>query len=558
MKQDFYLALLLHVMFQHFLNSFGAMGATFRLSTLAFQGKNISQGFRALVNIINGTTLAVNSVAVANSLAYMAIHFENMTPLDVLMQVASVAFWAKSVFSYKPAATIVKEIHNQVLNGYSTALGHSQDDFNKFRAKFNNDKQLVKFYFRYLKQGLDPAQVSDVLVEIYQMGAGAQLFSVDPAQMTVNINGHTFTMEFLMSIKSCNRQTVFNILGDLTGDEAEVFNKLRSQIQDDVALFFLVAEVSKDFNLKPEEATRGLIKLWEIVGDERNKFPPSLKINKDSSITFANGFIFTIAQVIELSTNEDVLELLRENLFLFDADDTLNFDQLRKFFNEDMKFFKWISESDKMKIGNSIDILLQLKSSETEDFKFFDMMKLEESSANECGIINLNGIIRVSIFFLAQLDLKLLIKFMRMIRAAEVVDGKLTNFCERIGHFRIQSEFNRIKAQEWFDEKSKSFTRITSRFGKSKAAELNRLFHVKTLLSRFENDSQQVIVSFVFTLNPKSINEFCACCDFTCSYLHNAMEKYSVEMYKAHKALNKDEVKTIREWRGELKLFLKF
>ena len=37
--------------------------------------------------------------------------------------------------------------------------------------------------------GLDPAQVSDVLVEIYQMGAAAKFFSVDPAQMSICING---------------------------------------------------------------------------------------------------------------------------------------------------------------------------------------------------------------------------------------------------------------------------------------------------------------------------------------------------------------------------------
>lgn len=239
------------------------MGATVRLSTLAFQGKNISNGFKALVNIINGTSLTVNSVAVANSLAYMAIHFDDMTPMDVLMQVASVAFWAKSVFTYKPATKMVKEIHNQVLKGYSSNLkSGTSDDFNKFRQKFNNDKQLVRFYFRYLKQGLDPAQVSDVLVEIYQMGAGAKFFSVDPGQMSVCINGHTFTMEFLMCIKSCNRQTVFSILSNLKDEETEVFNRMRSQIQDDIALFYLIAEVSKQFQLKPDEATNGKKKLF--------------------------------------------------------------------------------------------------------------------------------------------------------------------------------------------------------------------------------------------------------------------------------------------------------
>lgn len=541
--------------------SFGAMGATIRLSTLAFQGKNISQGFRVLVNIINGTSIGVNSIAVANSLAYMAIHFEEMTPLDVLMQVASVAFWAKSVFSYKPAAKIVKEIHNQVLNGYSTALGHAQDDFNQFRAKFNNDKQLVKFYFRYLKQGLDPAQVSDVLVEIYQMGAGAKFFSVDPAQMTVNINGHTFTMEFLMTIKSCNRQTVFNILSGMSDEQTETFNKLRSQIQDDVALFYLIADVSKDFLVKPEDAARSLINFWKVIDDGSSKIPPTIKSNKDASITFGNGFTFNLDQIMEFSSNQDVMELMRENLFEFDADDAIKFNQLRTIFNDDTKFFKWISETDKMKIGSAIDTLLELRANETVDCQIFDMMKLEENNSNECGIVSLKGVVRISIFFLAQLEPKLLNELIQMIRQAEVVDGKLENFHERIGHFRIQSEFNRLKAQEWFEEMSKSHTRITTRYGKPKPDELNRLFRMKSLLGRFEKESQRVIAGFVFTLNPKNVNEFCACCDFACFYLQNAMERYSVEQYKAQKLLQKDEMKSIRLWRGEnksLKCFQSF
>lgn len=531
--------------------SFGAMGATIRLSSLAFQGKTISQSFRVLVNIISGTSLGVNSVAVANSLAYMAIHFENMTPIDVLMQVASVAFWAKSVFSYKPAAKIVKEIHNQVLNGYSTALGQAQDDFNSFRVKFNNDKQLVKFYFRYLKQGLDPAQVSDVLVEIYQMGAGAQFFSVDPAQMTVNINGHTFTMEFLMSIKSCNRQTVFNLLAAMTDEETSTFNMLRSEIQDDVALFYLVADVGKDYSIEPSEAARSLINFWDAIDDGSSMIPPTIKLNKDASLTFANGFTFNLDQIVEFSSNEDVLTLMREKLFMFEAEDTIEFNILRHIFKDDMKFFKWISQTDNMKIGDTIETFLDLRSKETEDFQLFQMIKLEENSSNECGVVSLNGILLVSIFFLSQLDAKLLNQLIQMVKESEIIDGTLTNFNEKIGHFRVQSEFNRAKAQHWFDEMSKDNSRIASRFGKPKPDDLNRLYQIKSNIKRFENESQIVIANFAFTLNPKTISDFCACCDFACSYLMNAMEKLSVEQYKAQKIIEKDEMKSIRQWRGE-------
>lgn len=531
--------------------SFGAMGATIRLSTLAFQGKNVSQSLRLFVNLINGTSLGVNSVAVANSLAYMVLHFEQMTPIDVLMQVASVAFWAKSVFSYKPAAKIVKEIHNQVLNGYSTSMGHGQEDFQKFRVKFNNDKQLVKFYFRYLKQGLDPAQVSDVLVEIYQMGAGARFFSVDPAQMTININGHTFTMEFLMSIKSCNRQTVFNILANMTEKQTETFNKLRSQIQDDVALFYLIAEVSKDFEIQPEETAKHLIRFWEMIDDGTSRVPLTIKLNKDASITLGNGFTFNLDQIIQFADNGQVMALMKEKFFQFDSEDTVEFNQLRKIFNDDARLFDWIAETDKMKIGNAIETFLDLESKETEDFKLFQMLKLEDSLNNECGMVKLEGILRVSIFFLAQLDAKQLNELIQMIKDTKIVDEKIENFHSTVGNFRIQCEFNRQKALKWFDEVSKNFNRITLRFGQPTPDDLNRLYQIKSMLNRFEKESQTTVASFVFALNPKSFVEFCSICDFACTYLTKAMEKYTVEMYKNQRAVKKDEMKSIRMWRGE-------
>lgn len=528
--------------------SFGAMGATVKLSSVAFQGKAVSNSLKTLVNIINGTSLGVNSVAVANSLAYMALHFDEMSPMDVLMQVASVAFWAKSVFTYKPAATIVKDIHNQVLNNYSTAMGQSKDDFNKFRVKFNNDRQLVKFYARFLKQGLDPAQVSDVLVEIYQMGAGAQLFHVDPAQMTVNINGHTFTMEFLMSIKSCNRQTVFQILSEMDESETKSFNNLRSQLQDDVALFYLIADVSQDFELKPHTTAHCFIKFWAKVADEVS--PPLIKLNKDFSITIGHGLTLNLDQIVQFSSEDDILDYIKTCLLKLPVGDIIRFNQLRVILNDDAMFFNWLTKANKMEIGNSVKVLLDLKSFETDEFEFFHLIKLEESSSsNECGMISIRNFVRVSIFFLNQFDVKLLSEFIEMIKTCEVVDDKLVNFHERVGNFRIQSEFNRQSALKWFDNVTKSFHRITSRYGKPHAYELTRLYHVKSLLHSFTDASQSEIIKFAFALNPKDFIEFCACCDFSCQYLQHKMEKHTVEHFKAWKITNPDENLSIRQWR---------
>ncbi|KAG5671679.1 hypothetical protein PVAND_001867 [Polypedilum vanderplanki] len=532
--------------------SFGAMGATVRLSTLAFQGKNVTQGFKLLVNLINGTSLTVNSIAVANSLAYMAIHFEEMTPVDVLMQVASVAFWAKSIFSYKPAAKMVKEIHNQVLQGYSTALGKGEaESFNKFRHKFNNDKQLVKFYFRYLKQGLDPAQVSDVLVEIYQMGASSKFFTVDPGQMSVCINGHTFTMEFLMCIKSCNRQTVFTVLSQLKDEETEVFNKLRGQIQDDIALFYLIAEVSKEFDLKPEESTNGLINFWRSIENLRKaKSPLTIKLNKDGSITIGNGHTFTLLEVVKFSSDDCILDVINKLLKL-DHEDSIRFNHIRLVFDDDYELFKWIADADKMTSDNFIEALLELKSNELEDLDVFELASLEKNSIDECGIMKINNI-NLSIFFLAQMEPKLLNETIMMARYTEEENDILKGFHERVGHYRITSEFDRKKAKEWFEKLTKNHTRMMARFNNFRPHELSHMHRIKSILNRFELTTQQAIIDFAFTLAPKNILELISCCHFTCSFMNNLMEKFSVETFRSEKT--KSEFESIRAWREEKSL----
>lgn len=470
------------------------------------------------------------------------------------MQVASVAFWAKSVFTYKPATKMVKEIHNQVLRGYASNLANgASEDFNKFRTKFNNDKQLVRFYFRYLKQGLDPAQVSDVLVEIYQMGAGAKIFSVDPAQMSVCINGHTFTMEFLMCIKSCNRQIVFNILSNLNDEETEIFNKLRSQIQDDIALFYLIAEISKEHKLKPEESAKGLIDFWREMEKRKGstKSPLTIKLNKDGSITIGNGHTFTLSEIVKIS-NDNFILLVIEKLLKLDNEDAMRFNHVRLYYDDDYELFKWIADADKMNDLDIVEALLELKSNELEDLDIFNVAVINENSLDACGIMSVNDV-NFSVFFLAQMEPKLLNETLLMVRDAEIVDGKLLKFHERINHYRISSEFDRRTAKNWFDGLTQKYTRITTRFGNFKPFELTNLHHMKSILNRFNEKSQQILFDFVFTLSPKNIDEFINICDFICFWINITMEKFSIEQFKSEKVKEGDL--KIKSWRGELNLF---
>ena len=88
--------------------SFGAMGATMKLGSMAAKGKEISSAFKLVVNSINGTSLVLNTGATANNLIFMLKNIENMSALDITLQLISVAFWAKGL------TTLIKCIHHQI------------------------------------------------------------------------------------------------------------------------------------------------------------------------------------------------------------------------------------------------------------------------------------------------------------------------------------------------------------------------------------------------------------------------------------------------------------
>jgi hypothetical protein len=65
--------------------SFGAMGVTMRMVSLAASGKNFSASFCAVVNILNGSVVTFGRFAILNSTIFMIENWENMSPTDILM-----------------------------------------------------------------------------------------------------------------------------------------------------------------------------------------------------------------------------------------------------------------------------------------------------------------------------------------------------------------------------------------------------------------------------------------------------------------------------------------
>lgn len=371
------------------------------------------------------------------------------------------------------------------------------------------------------------------------------------------ILGHTFTMEFLMCIKSWHRQIVFTILASLKDEETEVFNKLRSQIQDDVALFYLICDVSKEYNLKAEDTTRGLVKFYMSIEELnlKHKNPLTIKINKDGSITLGNGHTFILDEIVKFSNNDDILDVINK-LLVLNREDAIRFNHIRLVFDDDYDLFKWIADGEKMNVGNVIEALLELKSNELEDLDVFNLATLEKNSSDKCGILIINNI-KMSVFFLAQMEPKLLNETILMARYVEEDEDILKGFHERVGYYRITSEFDRKKAREWFEMLTKKSSRLTARYGQYRPHELSHLHRMKSILYRYGNDMQQAIIDFVFTLNPKNVLEFLNCCHFIFTWTSNTMEKYSVELYRNDKTRKET---TIRAWRGmvlEILLFYK-
>lgn len=276
------------------------------------------------------------------------------------------------------------------------------------------------------------------------------------------------------------------------------------------------------------------------------KFPLTIKLNKDGSITIGNGHTFTLSEIVKISDDTYILMVI-EKLLKLDNEDAMRFNHIRLYYDDDYELFKWIADADKMNDLNIVEALLELKSNELEDLDVFNVAVINENSLDACGIMSVNQV-NFSVFFLAQMEPKILNETLLLVRNAEIIDGKLLKFHERINHYRISSEFDRRIAKNWFDSLTKNHLRLTARYGNFKPFQLTNLHHMKSILNRYSEISQQVIVDFAFTLTPKSLCEFINICDFICSWINNVMEKFTIEQFRQ---VNGEENLTIRNWRGK-------
>lgn len=498
--------------------SFGAMGATWRLSSIALKGKNISDGFKLFVNIMNGTSLTVNTVAMANSITFMIIHFEDMSPVDILLQVASIAFWAKSVYTFQSAGQIVKNMQNQALKGYSSGLSaEEQAKFEQLRQA-GNDQQLVKFFYDNVKIGLEPTALCQVLLESNAyFQNNPTLFDFNPLTNTIVINGQAFTVQYLTQISSPARQMIFNVLGSLSPEQANSFSQMRQHVQNDPVLFTVIAATAHVKSVNPEIVTHALIDYWNALSAQPFEMP-ALALNAgEGTLVVGNGYKIPFGQLKQYTSQPRLMKLMSSQIFTLSGDDVKTFNLLQTKFQNDLRLLTWIDENNQTRNGNTVKLLLDVQ--RNVSVSFFGMITDFISNGIEGnGIVELSKQVKISIYSLHSLKPPVINEMCKMIISLKVESGKLVNF-KQIKLFRIQPEFNRTQAVEWFKQEAAKYKYPLKAIGDIRPNDKNRLIGTTSALKHLPQALSDRIREFAFFMKPTSVSEFVSYNEFAYAYL---------------------------------------
>ena len=244
------------------LTSFGAMGASMRLTSLAARGREISTAFKVVADIACGANLAVSGLAVLNSTIFMIQNFEDLSAVDILMHGASIAFWTKGVYSYKTANTMIKEAQNRAFAHIDKQLSKEEAaELSELRNRVQNDRQLLQRYH---------------------------------AAMNSNIPIKAYTQLLLDGMR------YYDTVANLSPEQIEAFYSIRSFIKDDLNLISGLRSVSERYNLNPSQTVEKVINMWQKI-NTINLPAESGAFLKDGNLILGRAPPIKIAQLPNLS-----------------------------------------------------------------------------------------------------------------------------------------------------------------------------------------------------------------------------------------------------------------
>lgn len=299
--------------------SFGAMGATMRLGSLVAKGKHISDVFRMVVNVTNGTNLAVSGLATLNSVIFMIDNWKDMSDVDVLFQVMSIAFWTKGAFTYKTAGTLIKEFQAAALKSFSNSL---PADYPEIIASGNveQNRQALRFIYEGSKKGMEPTQAFDILSKV-PLGKTEVTNSGD-----LIINGHLVPLDFVASLPKHAVAHVFQTLGGLSVDQRQSFHEMRMHISNDAALFGFIHRYGAQNGLTPQQATDVFLQAWEHWSRMPQGSRPALQLTNDGMV-LGHGHRFSMQQLHELPA--PARTFVFRQLATLNADQSATWNQIR-------------------------------------------------------------------------------------------------------------------------------------------------------------------------------------------------------------------------------------
>ncbi|CAG9584280.1 unnamed protein product [Danaus chrysippus] len=217
------------------LTSFGAMGASMRLSSLAARGREISNAFKLVTDIANGANVAISGLAILNTSIFMYQHRDDLTAADVLMYGASVAFWSKGVFCYKSANTIIKESQNYAFAHINKQLNQDQaSEMNQVRSRFGDDPALLRKFIGAMEKNISVKDYSQILID---------------------------GMKYA------------DIVSSLNDDQIQAFDSFRNHLRDDIKLISGIRKISEHYNINPGETIENIINLWQGSGGSSQIVP---------------------------------------------------------------------------------------------------------------------------------------------------------------------------------------------------------------------------------------------------------------------------------------------
>lgn len=505
--------------------SFGAMGASMRLTSLAMKGQNISNAFRVFVNVANGTNVAVSGLAILDSTIFLCNHHEELSSVDILMHIASVAFWTKGLFTYKTAGTIIRDAQNLAFKHINKELTRDQASMlAELRNEFKNDGMLLREFHRAAEARISINQFSQIILDANAHGR----VQFDGAGNLILPGGQKYSFKFLNKLPQNVRQYYFDVITNLSPDQTETFESFRKVVNDDMNLITGLNKVAVHYNINGREATEGIIQFWRRFSQMNLPNGMEVKIF-DGKLSLGSAPPIKIQQLPQMKL--PMVRFIGEHLSRMDI----------------VTSRQWTS---------SIPVLMSL-----QDSGMFTLCPVTKVITSGRAVVSLNNHLQISIYKLHAISadecrniLQSISKLPSILSSASL-PAEVMKLC--VQKYRLRFQCHRVESLSWIKKAYVEQHDVLRRLVAStlQSHELDRLYTFKSTVDTFKaTPYMSEMMNFVAKCSPKSISEMVAYCEFVVKYVETEKLMVEKKLRDGNLSLPKNVKKS--EWTRKFSYFL--